>query len=75
MNKKIITGIVAATLGVATFGAAADAAPSNRGAERSCFGGIHKLINTEGYEGFTNVGEVVKAVGGQGKNGIARGLC
>jgi hypothetical protein len=75
MNKKIITGIVAAGLGIATFGAAADAAPSDRGVERSCFGGIHKTINTEGALGFNNVGDVVKAVGGQEKNAIARGLC
>ena len=75
MSKKIITGIVAAGLGIATFGAAAEAAPSDRGAERSCFGKIHKTINTEGALGFTNVGDVVKAVGGQGKNEIARGLC
>jgi hypothetical protein len=75
MNKKIITGIVAAGLGIATFGSAADAAQSERGAERSCFGGIHKTINTEGALGFNNVGDVVKAAGGQGKNAIARGLC
>jgi len=71
MSKKIITGIVAAGLGIATFGAAADAAPS----DRACFGQIHKSINTEGALGLNNVGEAVKALGGQGKNDVARGLC
>ncbi len=54
MKKKIVTGIVAAGLGIATFGAAAAAAaaPSDRGTERSCFGGIHKTINTEGALGL-----------------------
>lgn len=75
MRKKIITGIVAVGCGLATFGASVDAAPSDRGAERSCFGQIHKTINTEGALGFDNVGDVVKAIGGQGKNATARGLC
>ena len=75
MSRRIITGIVAAGPGIATFGAAAAAAPSDRGAERSCFGKIHTTINTEGALGFTNVGDDVQAVGGQGKNEIARGRC
>jgi len=39
------------------------------------FGQVHKTINTEGLGDFTNVGEVVQAIGGQGKNETARGLC
>ncbi len=73
--KKIITGFVATGLAVATFGSSASAEPSDRGAERSCFGKIHKTINTEGALGFDNVGDVVQAVGGQGKNATARDLC
>lgn len=75
MKKKIITGMVAAGLGLAAFGASADAAPSDQGSARSCFGQIHKTINTEGALGFNNVGDVVKVLGGQGKNDTARGLC
>ena len=75
MKKKIITGIVATGLGLTAFGASADAAPSDRGSDRSCFGQIHKTINTEGALGFDNVGDVVKVLGGQGKNATARGLC
>jgi hypothetical protein len=70
MKRILVIGSVVA-LSVFGFSASASAAP----ADAACFGGIHKLINTEGYMGFTNVGEVVKAVGGQGKNAIATGLC
>jgi hypothetical protein len=57
-----------ATIG---FAGTANAEPN----ANACFGQIHKTINTEGALGFTNVGDVVKEFGGQGKNGIARGLC
>jgi hypothetical protein len=70
MKRILATGFIVA---VATFGVAgaANAAPS----EAACFGQVHKTINTEGALGFTNVGDVVTAVGGQGKKEIARGLC
>ena len=70
MKRILATGFIAAlaTLGVA---GTAHAAP----ADAACFGQVHKTINTEGALGFTNVGDVVKAVGGQGKNDIARGIC
>ncbi len=69
--KRILA--TAALTALAVFGAAgaANAAPS----DAACFGQIHKTINTEGALGFTNVGDVVQAVGGQTKNSIARGLC
>ena len=70
MKRILATGFIVA---FATFGVAgaANAAPS----DAACFGQVHKTINTEGALGFTNVGDVVKAVGGQGKKEIARGLC
>ena len=70
MKRILATGFIAA---LATFGfaGAAHAAP----ADAACFGQVHKTINTEGALGFTNVGDVVKAVGGQTKNEIARGIC
>ena len=70
MKRILATGAIVA---LAVFGVAgtANAAP----ADAACFGQIHKTINTEGALGFTNVGDVVKAVGGQAKNATATGLC
>ncbi|WP_109209852.1 MULTISPECIES: hypothetical protein [Microbacterium] len=70
MKRILATGALVA---LAVFGVAgtANAAP----ADAACFGQIHKTINTEGALGFTNVGDVVKALGGQAKNETARGLC
>ena len=70
MKRILATGAIAA---LAVFGSAgaAHAAP----ADAACFGQVHKTINTEGALGFTNVGDVVKALGGQGKNETARGIC
>lgn len=51
--------------------APAGAAPS----EAACFGQVHKTVNSGGLPGFDNVGELVKALGGPGKNAAARGLC
>jgi hypothetical protein len=70
MKRILATGAIVA---FAVFGLAgtANAAP----ADAACFGQVHKTINTEGALGFTNVGDVVNAVGGQTKNAIARGLC
>ncbi len=70
MKRILATGSIAvlATLGLAT---PASAAP----AKAACFGQVHKTVNSGGLTGFANVGELVKAVGGQGKNAAARGLC
>jgi hypothetical protein len=70
MKRILATGFIVAlaTLGVA---GTANAAP----ADAACFGQVHKTINTEGALGFTNVGDVVQALGGQGKNETARGIC
>jgi hypothetical protein len=70
MKRILATGSIAA-LAMVGFAATANAAP----ADAACFGQIHRTINTEGALGFTNVGDVVKALGGQGKNGTARGIC
>ncbi|WP_169582006.1 MULTISPECIES: hypothetical protein [Microbacterium] len=70
MKRILATGAIVA---FAVFGLAgtANATP----ADAACFGQVHKTINTEGALGFTNVGDVVKAIGGQGKNDTARGIC
>lgn len=70
MKRILVTGAIVA-LAVVGFAAPAQAAP----AEAACFGQVHKTINTEGALGFTNVGDVVKAIGGQGKNATAWGIC
>lgn len=70
MKRILATGAIVA---LAVFGVAgtAHAAP----ADAACFGQVHKTINTVGALGFTNVGDVVKAIGGQAKNDTARGIC
>ena len=70
MKRMLVTGsiVVLAGLGLA---APASAAP----AESACFGQVHKTVNAGGLPGFDNVGELVQAVGGQGKNAAARSLC
>jgi hypothetical protein len=73
MRKKILIGLGVASLGLASFGGSASATYYQP--HPSCFGGIHKTINTVGFGGFSNVGEVVQALGGQGKNSLARSLC
>ncbi|GAA1057964.1 hypothetical protein GCM10017608_03670 [Agromyces luteolus] len=71
MKRILATGFIVGLAAVGLAAAPANAAPN----DAACFGQIHKTINTEGALGFTNVGDVVKAVGGQTKNEIARGLC
>lgn len=70
MKRILVAGSIAA-LAMVGFTGTANAAPS----DNACFGQIHKTINTDGALGYTNVGDVVKDFGGQGKNGIARSLC
>lgn len=64
---------IAAVAALSVFGVAgtANAAP----ADAACFGGIHKAINTESLLGLDNVGQAVKALGGQGKNATATAAC
>ena len=68
--KRILATTSIAALAMVGFAGSASAAP----ADAACFGQIHKTINTQGALGFNGVGEVVKAIGGQGKNDVARGL-
>ena len=70
--KRILAIGAIVTLSVFGFSGAANAAPAENA---SCFGQVHKTINTEGYGGFTNVSQVVQALGGQGKNDTARMIC
>lgn len=70
MKRILAIGSVAA-LAMVGFAGSASAAPNSN----ACFGQVHKTINTVGALGFTNVGDVVKAVGGPTKNAIASGIC
>jgi hypothetical protein len=70
MKRILATGFIAA-LAVLGSAGGANAAP----AASACFGQVHKTINTQGALGFTNVGDVVKAIGGQGKKETARSIC
>ncbi|PKH41283.1 hypothetical protein SAMN05192575_114109 [Nocardioides alpinus] len=69
--KRILAASSIAAFALVGLAGTANAAPS----DAACFGQVHKTINTEGALGFTNVGDVVKAIGGQGKNETARGIC
>ena len=70
MKLIFAAGSIAA---VAALGLAAPASAAP--AEAACFGQVHKTVNSGGVPGFDNVGELVKAVGGQGKNAAARARC
>jgi hypothetical protein len=70
MKRILATGAVAALAAIG-LAAPATAAP----AEAACFGQVHKTVNSGGLPGFDNVGQLVQALGGQGKNAAARDLC
>ena len=70
MKRILVAGAVAA-FAVVGFSSTANAAP----ASAACFGQVHKTVNSGGVAGFDNVGQLVRAVGGQGKNDIANRLC
>ena len=69
--KRILAASSIAALALVGFAGTASAAPS----DAACFGQVHKTINTVGALGFTNVGDVVKTIGGPGKNATATGIC
>jgi hypothetical protein len=83
--KKIIGIAAASAFAIAAIGAPVAAAPSEKGAEASCFGQVHKAVNAGAIAdafGPTNVGELVQSdlaasfgMKGQGKNAIAKGVC
>ena len=72
MKRIIATGFVTAIAMVGLTGTA-NAAP----ADAACFGQVHKAVNSGFLSGsdIYNVGDLVKAAGGQGKNMAAKGLC
>ena len=70
MKRILVIGSIAA-ISIFGFAGPANAAPN----DAACFGQVHKTINTEGALGFTGVGDVVQAVGGQAKNATATGIC
>lgn len=72
MKRILATGFIAGLLIAGLAGTAAQAAPS----DAACFGQIHKLVNTQGYAGAENVGQLIKLLGGgQEKNAAAHSLC
>lgn len=70
MKRILAAGSIAA---VAAFGFAAPASAAP--AEAACFGQVHKSVNSGVLEGIANVGELVQAYGGQGKNAAAKSFC
>jgi hypothetical protein len=69
MLRILAAGSIAA---VAALGLAA---PASAAPDAACFGQVHKTVNSGGLPGFDNVGELVRAAGGQGKNTAARTIC
>lgn len=71
MKRILVAGSIAALALVGSAGTAT-AAPS----DAACFGQIHKAVNSGALDGVSNVGDLVKAVGGgQAKNAAATALC
>jgi hypothetical protein len=70
--KRILAAASVAALAGLGLAAPASAAPAGAGA---CFGHVHKTVNHGGLAGFDNVGELVKALGGPGKNAAAKSMC
>ena len=69
--KRILAAGSIAAIAMVGFSSTASAAP----ADAACFGQVHKTVNSGGVPGFDNVGELVQALGGQGKNTTANSLC
>lgn len=57
--KRILATTSVAALAVIGFAGSASATP----ADAACFGGVHKLVNTEGFGPYENVGQLVQALG------------
>jgi len=73
MKRFIVSAAVAA---LATVSFAGTAAAFEAGTPQ-CFGQVHKAVNAGALsgDGIENVGDLVKAAGGQGKNMAAKGFC
>ncbi len=70
MKRMLAAGFITALASVG-FAANASAEPS----DKACFGQVHKTVNTQGYAGFENVGQLVQGLGGgQEKNAAATAL-
>ena len=70
--KRILAAGSIAALAMVGFAGTASAAPAGA----SCFGQVHKTVNSGGVGDFKNVGELVKALGGgQAKNATAKTFC
>jgi hypothetical protein len=70
--KRILAAGSIAVLALVGSAGTASAAP----AEAACFGQVHKSVNSGDVEGFDNVGELVRALGGgQAKNATAKSFC
>jgi hypothetical protein len=74
MKRIIATGAVA-TLAMVGLAGTASANGGPVPGTPQCFGQVHKLINTEGFGPYENVGQLVKVAGGQGKNMAAKDIC
>lgn len=73
MKRILATGSIAA-FAVLGFAGTANAAPAEPN-PASCFGQVHKLVNSGGA-GVDNVGQLIKAQGGgQAKNMLAKTFC
>ncbi len=72
--KRIIASGAVAALATITFAGSASAFEAGT---PECFGQVHKAINGGALSdaGIDNVGDLVMAVGGQGKNAAAKDLC
>ena len=71
MKRILIAGAVAA---LCTVGFAGTASAFDPGTPQ-CFGQVHKAVNGGALAPIQNVGQLVQAVGGQGKNTAAKGFC
>ena len=70
MKRMLAAGSIAA-LATVVFAGNASAEP----ADAACFGQVHKTVNTQGFAGAENVGQLVKLLGGgQEKNAAATAL-
>lgn len=70
MKRSLAIGFIVALASVG-FAGTAHAAP----ADAACFGQVHKVVNTQGFMEFENVGQLVKGLGGgQAKNTAATAL-
>jgi hypothetical protein len=81
MKKKALGIIAASAFAIAAISGPVAAAPN----DNACFGQVHKAVNTNPavqssvstllQTDVRNVGDLVRALGGQGKNAAARGIC